>query len=169
MTEKTKRDLPTDLVEAEALQRADESRASVMRRKAGKGDAYASAADDAAKDAKESSDHYEKLRGEREGLPRDLSGVSRGLSDSVGNFAPNVDVLTAGGTGVEASNTNVDTGEQAKTADEAGTTSQVEIPADWEAAHWRTRVSMAEKISGKSDLKVEDANPIIVAEIARRG
>jgi hypothetical protein len=108
-------------------------------------------------------------RKDLDGRPRDLSGMTRGMSDSAGNFAPNVEVLTTGGIGIEASNTNPETGQPAQNADEAGTTTQVEIPADWEAAHWRTRVSMAEKISGKSDLKAEDANPIIAAELARRG
>lgn len=41
--------------------------------------------------------------------------------DSAGNFGPNVDVMTAGGVGVQNSNTNVETGAPAQTAEEAGT------------------------------------------------
>jgi hypothetical protein len=171
MTEtNTTRELPADIVEAEAIARSDESRASILRQKAlVSGGDYVALADAAAADAQESASHVAKLDEDRANLPRDLSGVSRGLSDSFGNFAPNVEVMTTGGIGVDASNTNVETGEPAQNAEEAGTPSEAQIPADWEGSHWRTRVALAEKISGRDDVKTEEANGIIAAEVARRG
>jgi hypothetical protein len=105
------------LHDAEAASRKAESEAAVFRSRvksgAGKADLTArekayTEADAALKKATETA------------VVQDLSGMSRGLSDSAGNFAPNVEVLNAGGIGVEASNTNVTTGEPAHTADEAG-------------------------------------------------
>lgn len=165
MAEKTKRELPDTIQEAEAIARADESRASVMRRKALTDQNYKAASEAAARDAKESSDHLAKLERHAVSGETDLSGVTL-LSDSEGNFAPNAEVAATGGTGVVASNTNPDTGEQAQTAQEAG---EVEIPATWQETHWRTRVALAERISGRDDVKADEANEIIAAEVERRG
>ena len=49
-----------------------------------------------------------------------------------------------------------------------GESSGADIPADWEGLHWKTRVSLAEKLSGREDLKTEEANDIISAEVKRR-
>lgn len=165
MTENTKRELPDDVLEAEAVARADESRVAILRSRAQEDSAYQGELDKAIAASKESTTHVDKLNAEP-GEPEDLSGVPRGLSDSQGNFAPNIEVLQAGGIGVEASNTNPSTGEPAQTADEAGT---VQIPDDWESSHWRTRVALAERISGRDDVKAEEANGIISAEKSRRG
>lgn len=53
-------------------------------------------------------------------------------------------------------------------AEAEGSTDAVDIPADWEGSHWRTRVALAEKISGRDDVKTEEANDIIKAEQAAR-
>jgi len=47
-------------------------------------------------------------------------GTAQLLADSEGNFAPNAEVAATGGTGIKASNTNVDTGDPATAAAEAG-------------------------------------------------
>ena len=101
---------------AEAASRKAESEAAVLRSHHG-GEARTDlkAAEKAELDARAKLDSAAAA-----GVPTDLSGMSRGLSDSAGNFAPNVEVMTSGGIGVEASNTNVETGEPAQTADEAG-------------------------------------------------
>ncbi|WP_416355550.1 hypothetical protein ACLNGM_15030 [Aureimonas phyllosphaerae] len=166
MTENTKRELPDDILEAEGIARADESKVEILRGMAGQNNAYQDDLDTAVANAKESNDHVDKLRGDLDDRPADLSGVTRLLSDSAGNFAPNIEVATAGGIGVEASNTNPATGKPAQTADEAGI---VQIPDGWESSHWRTRVALAERISGRDDVKAEEANDIISAERSRRG
>lgn len=44
-----------------------------------------------------------------------------------------------------------------------------DIPSGWTALHWKTQVTLAEKISGRTDLtKVTEAREIIAAEVARR-
>lgn len=44
----------------------------------------------------------------------------------------------------------------------------VNIPTGWQDSHWRTRVALAERISGRNDVKSEEANAIIEAEEERR-
>ena len=94
--------------------------------------------------------------------------MSRGLSDSAGNFAPNVEVMTAGGIGVEASNTNVETGEQAQTAAEAGTGGPAVIPGDWRDLPVGDRRALAARLGGAEKMSSADANDFIQAEVDRR-
>lgn len=113
----TAQDKAQALYNAEAASRKAESEASVLRSHHGgeeRGDLKA--AEKAEMDARKKLDDAAAL-----GVPADRSGITRGLSDSAGNFATNIEVLQAGGIGVEASNTNVQTGKPATTADEAGT------------------------------------------------
>lgn len=44
----------------------------------------------------------------------------------------------------------------------------VEIPAEWQKLHHKTRVALAKKISGVDGLTVEQADKIIADEVSRR-
>lgn len=181
-------DHQNDPLLAEAIARRDESRAQILRAKAHRtgGDsmdrlatAFSKLADQAEKDARKSADAVENIDPPKP----DLSGTAPTLSDSAGNYAPNPEVANVGGIGVEASNTKAGTDEQAQRPEDVDLSGAVEgvgpdgeigaativIPDDWEGQHWRTRVALAERISGKADLKAEEANAIIKAELARRG
>jgi hypothetical protein len=46
---------------------------------------------------------------------------------------------------------------------------QVDIPDDWEGLHWRQRVALAQKISGREGLDSAAANEVIAAEAKKRG
>lgn len=53
--------------------------------------------------------------------------------------------------------------------------SEIEIPDDWKALHWKTRVALAEKLNGDAALTPAEgqtesaaADALIEAEIARR-
>lgn len=174
---------------AEAIARRDESRSQVLRARAVRtGDtaadrmaaAFEKMAKQAEKDASASSAAFAGI----EPPKPDLSGTAPTLSDSAGNFAPDPEVANVGGIGAKASNTEAGTTDQAKRPEDvdlSGVTQGigpggteiggeiVEIPADWEGSHWRTRVALAERISGRNDVKAEEANAIIEAEEKRRG
>lgn len=44
----------------------------------------------------------------------------------------------------------------------------IEIPADWQKSHHKTRVALAKKISGGDVASADEADKIIAAEVARR-
>ena len=106
--------------------------------------------DEARDAAKEASEFLKQMQDAR--INPDLSGVVRGLSDSLGNFAPNVEVAKAGGVGVEASNSTQD-GNVAQTRQEAGTlvggaggsneNLGVEIPENYKELTWPELRSLA--------------------------
>jgi phage gp36-like protein len=108
---------------------------------------------------------------------RDLSGVRLGLSDSMGNFAPNVAVATSGGIGVEASNTIQNGTEQANRASEAGTyvggvggntgNIQAEIPENFESLTWPELRSLSANFDSGVRTK-DDALAAIRKELERR-
>lgn len=107
---------------AEALSRKQESEAMILSGRAERSRDPASYEEELAarvKAGQEASAELERLQNSV--AAKDLSGMSRGLSDSNGNFAANADVLTTGGVGVEGSNSKEESTEQAKTAEEAGT------------------------------------------------
>lgn len=152
------------IFDAEAASRRAESEASVLRalhRGESKSDALI-AAEKSEADARTRLDELHSS-----GRPADLSGISRGLSDSAGNFAPNVEVMTAGGIGVEASNTNVETGEVAHTAEEAGTRGAAEPVRVVKGARgkWYVRRGQ-EKLAGPFDHEKE-ANAAMTSAGAR--
>ena len=104
-----------DLREAEALTRRDESVANIMSRRLGQDEqATRKAAQDAAKAAKKSAQEAEKIA--KRAAKRDLSGTAPTMSDTEGNYAPNPEVATTGGTDVEASN-STEGGKEAKSAE----------------------------------------------------
>lgn len=110
-----------DITQMEAQERMLESRIQTLATK-GLGD-----------EAQKSQSELKDLQGRLEDLratpvARDLEGTAAGLSDKAGNFAPNAEVAAAGGIGVELSNTNAETGEQAQTADEAGVPGPASTP-----------------------------------------
>lgn len=174
---------------AEAIARRDESRSQILRARAVRtgetaadrmAAAFETMAKQAAKDASKSSAAFAGI----EPPKPDLSGTAPTLSDSAGNFAPNPEVANVGGIGAEASNTKAGSTDQAKRPEDvdlSGVTQGVgpggteigggvvEIPADWEGSHWQTRVALAKRISGRDDVKTDEANEIIAAEVERRG
>ncbi|MBB4000957.1 hypothetical protein [Aurantimonas endophytica] len=174
---------------AEAIARRDESRAHILRSRANRAgggavERLASAFDKMAQQAEKASRQSADAIDDIEPPQLDKAGTAPTLSDSAGNFAPNPDVANVGGIGVEASNTKAGTDEQAQRAEdvdlsgattgvgpdgEVGGGDVIDIPSDWEGSHWRTRVALAERLSGKSDLKAEEANEIIKAEVEQRG
>lgn len=109
---------------AEAIARRDESRAMILQSRAQAGgnamdrlaDAFGKMADQATAEARKSAEAADKV----EPVRPDPEGTARLLADSEGNFAPNAEVAATGGTGIKASNTNVETGKSANNADEAG-------------------------------------------------
>jgi hypothetical protein len=186
---------------AEAIARRDESRAQILRARANRAggnsvdrlaDAFDRLAEQAAAASRKSSDAVGKI----ETVKPDLEGTARQLADSEGNFAANAEVAAVGGTGIDASNTNVSTGKPAQTAEEAGvaTTSgaqkiigdqpvggrvrvtetaegraAVAIPDDWNALSWQERRSLASQLSDGPITNGEEANAAIEAELKRRG
>ncbi|MFC3628216.1 hypothetical protein ACFOM8_02015 [Paracoccus angustae] len=105
-----------DPVMAEALARAAESRAQIMRSKAAVNSDYDKMANEAEKEATKAARHAA-------GLPEELpdpEGTAQHLADSEGNFPANAEVAATGGIGIKASNTNVDTGKPATTPEQAG-------------------------------------------------
>lgn len=109
---------------AEAIARRDESRAMILQSRAQAGgtamdrlaNAFGKMADQATAEARKSAEAAGKV----EPVRPDPEGTARLLADSEGNFAPNAEVAATGGTGIKASNTNVETGKPANSADEAG-------------------------------------------------
>lgn len=157
------------LHDAEAASRKAESEAAVLRGRTARArdpESYKTALQekiDAGTAAQKELDEINSSTAQQ-----DLSGVSRGLTDSAGNFAANVDVLKAGGIGVEASNTNVETGEPAKSADEAGARGTVAIPEDWQKLPVGERRALVARLGGSEGMKSADANDFIQAEVDRR-
>ncbi|MEO1949314.1 hypothetical protein [Thioclava sp.] len=108
----------------EAIARRDESRAMILQSRAQAGDtamdrladAFGKMANQATAEARKSAEAASQIEPPRP----DTEGTARLLADSQGNFAPNAEVAATGGTGIKASNTNVDTGKPANTAGEAG-------------------------------------------------
>jgi hypothetical protein len=187
---------------AEAIARRDESRAQILRARANRAggnsvdrlaDAFDRLAEQAAADSRKSSDAVGKI----EPVKPDLEGTARQLSDSEGNFAVNAEVAAVGGTGIDASNTNVTTGKPAQTAAEAGVATApgaqkiigdqpvaagrvrvtetaesraaVVIPDDWNTLSWQERRSLASQLSDGPITNGEEANAAIEAELKRRG
>lgn len=109
---------------AEAIARRDESRAQVLHAKAARvggapekqAEGYGKLAQQAAADARKSAKAAEKV----EPVRLDPEGTALPLADSEGNFPANAEVAATGGTGIKASNTNVDTGKPATTPEQAG-------------------------------------------------
>jgi hypothetical protein len=182
MTEHT-----NDPLLAEAIARRDESRAQILRARAVRtgetaADRMAAAFEKMAKQAEKDASASSAAFAGIEPVPVDKAGTAPTLSDSKGNFAPNPDVANVGGIGAEASNTKAGSTDQAQKPEDvdlSGVTQgvgpdgeiggeTVEIPADWEASHWQTRVALAKRISGRDDLNTEQANEIIKAEVGRR-
>ncbi|GGD43459.1 hypothetical protein [Aureimonas glaciei] len=180
-------ELQNDPLLAEAIARRDESRAQILRARANRTggnsvERLAAAFDKMAAQAEKASRQSTDALGDIDQPQPDKAGTAPTLSDSAGNFAPNPAVANVGGIGVEASNTKAGTGQQAEKPEDVdlsgatagvGTDGEIggnsaEIPTDWEGSHWRTRVALAEKISGRDDVKTEEANAIIAAEVARR-
>lgn len=44
----------------------------------------------------------------------------------------------------------------------------VDIPADWQKAHHKTRVALAKKLGAAADITADKADELIAAEVARR-
>lgn len=178
---------------AEAVTRAAESRAQILRSKAATNPAYAKLAEEAERNAQNAS---RRLAGLPEVHP-DPEGTAQNLADSEGNFAANADVAAVGGTGIKASNTDVSTGQPAQSPERAGvpvtndaqkivgdqsvgtaTTSRtaethetraaVVIPDGWKDLSWQERRSIASKLSDTPISNGEEANAAIEAELARR-
>jgi hypothetical protein len=111
----------TELAQLDSAARVAESRSLVFqsRAHANPNDPDAQRlADEAAAEATEASAKLRELQDNP--LAVDPEGTAPGLADRLGNFAANVEVANAGGIGVEGSNSNVDTGAPAASADEAG-------------------------------------------------
>lgn len=111
---KTESERQSAIAVAEQLSRREESRMIILRSKLTQNpnDAGAKEAFDVAeKDSIEANRRLDELNGITE--VKDLSGAVRGLSDSAGNFAPNIAVAQAGGTGVAASNSVAGSEQQA--------------------------------------------------------
>lgn len=182
---------------AEAVARAHESRAQILRSKASGNPAYKKLADEADRDA-------QKYARKAAGLPEvkpDPEGTARQLADSEGNFAANADVAAVGGIGIDASNTDPKTGKPATTIEQAGvathegaqkivgdqpvgdaaatgrprtaetaeTRAGVAIPDDWQSLSWQERRSLASQLSDEPITNGEQANAAIEAELKRRG
>lgn len=188
---------------AEAIARRDESRAQILRSKANAAggnsmDRLAAAFDKLADQAEGVSRRSAEAAANIEPLPIDPEGTARSLADTEGNFAANAEVAATGGIGIDASNTNVATGQPATTAEQAGkaviegaqtiigdqavgtaTTSQtaetdvtraaVVIPEGWRDLTWQERRSIAAKVSDTPIANGEEANAAIEAELKRRG
>lgn len=179
---------------AEAIARAAESRAQILRSKAASNLAYAKMADKAERDAKNAS---RRLAGLPEVHPGP-EGTAQHLADSEGNFAANAQVAATGGIGIDASNTNVASGQPAQTPEQAGiattpgaqkvigdqvvggaassrmpetdaTRAAVAIPEGWRDLSWQERRSIASKVSDDPISNGEEANAAIEAELKRRG
>lgn len=153
-----------DPVMAEAVARAAESRAQILRSKAASNPAFAHRAEAAARDATNAARRVD-------GLPEvhpDPEGTSTPLADSEGNFPAN--------------NTEVATGEPAQTVEQAGeaaiagdqavgaatTETAATIPANWQELSWQERRSLASKLSDTPISNGEEANAAIEAELKRR-
>lgn len=172
-TYETAADRAQAIRDAEAISRRDESRANILRGRAmrdprGEG-AFRSAVSEAVKQEMASTKEAEKAG---EGTARaDLSGTAPTLSDSEGNFAPNPEVANTGGTGVEASNTNAETDEQAEKPDEVDTSAAdgtIAIPDNWKSLPWPERRSLASSLTDDPIRNGEDADAAIEAELQRR-
>ena len=110
----------TELHTADAISRRDESRANVLRGRANRmGDQFKKPSEAASKEAMASAKAADQLRSSEPAI--DPEGTAPGLSDRSGNYAANAEVAAAGGIGVDSSNTNVDSGKPAQSADQAGT------------------------------------------------
>lgn len=111
-----------DLAQAEAVMRAADARASVLAQEAStKPDLFKQHHQEAVNAAVEARDLYQELADNPPGfLGKDPEGTRRPYADKSGNWASNVEVANAGGIGVDSSNTNVESGARAETADEAG-------------------------------------------------
>ncbi len=109
---------------AEAIARRDESRAQILRSKANAAgsstDRLANAFEKLASQAEEASKRSADALSHIEPPHPDPEGTARPLADSEGNFAANAEVAAVGGIGIKASNTDVATGQPAKTAEQAG-------------------------------------------------
>jgi len=70
------------------------------------------------------------------------------------------DLVTGDGSGEALTPIGVGNGEKVAEA--------VEIPADWQKAHHKTRVALAKKITGVDGLTTEQADKIIADELLRR-
>lgn len=178
---------------AEAVARAAESRAQILRSKAAANPAYAKMADKAEREAKNAS---RRVAGLPEVHP-DPEGTAQHLADTDGNFAANAQVASVGGIGIEASNTEVSSRQPAQTIEQAGEaitegaqtivgdqpvgsatasrTAQtgepraaVSIPDNWKELTWQERRSMASKLSDDPISNGEEANAAIEAELKRR-
>jgi hypothetical protein len=92
----------TAIEDAESLSRRDESVANVLRGRAMRGgEQYQGLLDDASAREAETAAMVRELQAR--GFKVDKSGASMPLSDSFGNYAPNLQVATTGGVNVEAS------------------------------------------------------------------
>jgi hypothetical protein len=154
---------------AEAASRRAESEANIFRSRASRSrdpEAMQSSLQEKIEAGQKAQEELDRINATAS--QTDLSGMSRGLSDSAGNFAPNVEVLKAGGIGVEASNTNVSTGEPALTAAEAGTGGPAVIPDDWRDLPVGERRALVVSLGGTANMKSADANDFIQAEVDRR-
>lgn len=179
----------------EAIARAHESRAQILRSKASGNPAYKKLADEADRDAQR---HARKTAGLPDIKP-DPEGTAQHLADSKGNFPANADVAAVGGIGIGASNTDVSTGKLATTIEQAGIATQpgaqkivgdqvvgtasgrprtaetaetraaVAIPEDWQSLSWQDRRSLAAQLSDDAVTNGEQANAAIEAELKRRG
>jgi len=111
-----------DLAQAEAVMRAADARASVLAQEAAKNpDAFGNYHKEAIQAANEATKKAIELRDNPPNfLGKDPEGTRRPYADKSGNWAANAEVANAGGIGVDSSNTNVETGQRAQTADEAG-------------------------------------------------
>ena len=119
----------------------------------------------------------------------DPEGTAPTLADKSGNFAASRDVANAGGIGVVSSNTNVATGEPARSPDEAGTIDPavrndaalagfggtaatgeaIDIPETWRDLSWPQRRSLASRLAPNEAINTgEDAERVIAAEQDRR-
>lgn len=121
--DQTPRDEATNLAHekalAESIARRDESLAFVAMQNAPHDQqGYEKLAKDALKEASKSRQHAEEVGAKT--APIDMEGTPSPLSDSMGNFAANAEVAATGGTGIKASNTDVDTGKPATTPEQAG-------------------------------------------------
>lgn len=187
----------------EAIARRDESRAQILRSKANaaggsSSDRLAAAFEKLADQAEKASQQSAAALDNIEPVRVDPEGTARSLADTEGNFAANAQVAATGGIGIDASNTNVATGEPAQTAADAGvvvtadaqkiigdqvvgaaatspapetddTRAAVVIVDGWRDLTWQERRSIASKVSDTPIANGEEANAAIEAELKRRG
>lgn len=103
-----------------AIMRSRESRAIVLSAKASVNSAFSEEAAKAVAEACEAQKAYDLICSEVDNFDGGLEGTRMTLSDTMGNFPANARVARAGGTHIEGSNSDFETGEQTDDPEDAG-------------------------------------------------